>query len=516
MARPDAPRPRLSLIDRAVAWWDPESALRRVSARVSLDRLRGYEAASRGRLTEGWRASSTSADAEIASAGAVLRDRMRDLVRNNPMAAQAVQVLVNNIVGTGIHPRAATGSEELNKRVDELWSRWSKAADAHGHTDVAGLQVLAVREMIEGGEVFALRRPRRASDRLPVPLQIELREADHLDSAKLDLRPSGARIEQGIEYDAIGRRTGYWMFPDHPGGSHSVFLRRFESVRIPADRVAHLFERQRTQARGVPWGVPAMRALRDVDDWQVAELTRKKTEACLVGVVVETDDAAGGGVAQLVDADGDAVEKFRPGMFSYLRNGKDIRFNTPASTGGVYEWHRVQLHIVAAGFRVPYSLMTGDLSQANFASSRVGLNEFRRMVEQVQWQVVIPMLCEPIWRWFVEAAQIAGLLPEDVEIAAEWAPPKFESVNPLQDAQADALEVRHGFSTLFQQIARRGYDPRRTLEEAAEVAAMLDTLGLVFDSDPRRVSKQGQAQQPGSGGAGGNDQGDGASPAATE
>ncbi len=126
------------------------------------------------------------------------------------------------------------------------------------------------------------------------------------------------------------------------------------------------------------------------------------------------------------------------------------------------------------------------------------------------------MLCEPIWRWFVEAAQIAGLLPEDVEIAAEWAPPKFESVNPLQDAQADALEVRHGFSTLFQQIARRGYDPRRTLEEAAEVAAMLDTLGLVFDSDPRRVSKQGQAQQPGSGGAGGNDQGDGASPAATE
>ncbi len=159
MARPDAPRPRLSLIDRAVAWWDPESALRRVSARVSLDRLRGYEAASRGRLTEGWRASSTSADAEIASAGAVLRDRMRDLVRNNPMAAQAVQVLVNNIVGTGIHPRAATGSEELNKRVDELWSRWAKAADAHGHTDVAGLQVLAVREMIEGGEVFALRRP---------------------------------------------------------------------------------------------------------------------------------------------------------------------------------------------------------------------------------------------------------------------------------------------------------------------------------------------------------------------
>jgi capsid protein len=48
-------------------------------------------------------------------------------------------------------------------------------------------------------------------------------------------------------------------------------------VRIPADRVAHLFERQRVQSRGVPWGTPAMAALRDVDDWQRAELVRKKT-----------------------------------------------------------------------------------------------------------------------------------------------------------------------------------------------------------------------------------------------
>jgi lambda family phage portal protein len=501
---------RETFVDRVVAWWSPERGRQRLVARVSINRLRGYEAASKGRLTEGWRTSSTSADAEITAAGAILRDRMRDLVRNNPLAAQAVQVLVNNIVGTGIRPRAATPDAALNKRVDDLWRAWSARCDAHGHTDFHGVLTLAVREMLEGGDLFAIRRPRRPSDALPVPLQIELREADHLDAARFDNPRAGSRIDGGIEYDSLGRRTGYWLFPDHPGNASPVFLRRFESVRIPADRVAHLYERQRVQARGVPWGVPAMRALRDVDDWQVAELVRKKTEACMVGIVIEADDS-GSGVAQVLDSDGEAIENFRPGMFGYARNGKDIKFNTPASTGGVYEWHRVQLHIVAAGFRVPYALLTGDLSQANFASSRVGLNEFRRMVEQVQWQTVIPMFCEPVWRWFVEAAQTASALPERGPIPVEWAPPRFESVNPLQDVQADALEVRNGFSTLMQQIARRGYDPVEVLNEIAATNAALDRMGLVLDSDPRAVTKSGQAQQPAA-----DDTGDRPPPSASE
>jgi len=237
-----------------------------------------------------------------------------------------------------------------------------------------------------------------------------------------------------------------------------------------------------------------MRSIRDVDDWQVAELVRKKTEACLVGVVLGADEPEQGVMPAIEDADGQRIEQFRPGIFAYARNGKDIKFSQPASTGGVYEWHRTQLHIIAAGFRVPYALMTGDLSQSNFASSRVGLNEFRRMVEQLQWQTVIPMFCDRVWGWFIEAAQLAGSLP-DGDIPVEWAPPKFESVNPLQDVQADQLEVRAGFSTLRQQIARRGYDPDKVLAEIAETGALLDALGIVVDTDPRRVSKAGQAQQ---------------------
>lgn len=496
MAKPTdtGPDVRWGLMDAALAMVAPNRAARRYAARVTISNMRrNYEAASRGRGTSGWKAGSTSADAEIALAGAALRNRMRDLVRNNPIAAQAVQVLVNNIVGTGIRPRAATADPALNRQVDDLWRRWAARCDAHGHTDFHGLLGLAVREMIEGGEVFAVAQARRRENGRDVPLRIELREADHLDDARFDSRQDGTTISQGIETDRNGRRRAYWMFPEHPGNNAPVFSRRLESVRIDAERVAHLFERQRVQSRGTPWGTPAMRAIRDVDDWQTAELVRKKTEACMVGIVFGADEDQQSIAPVIQDADGNRVEQFEPGLIAYARGGKDIKFNQPASTAGVYEWHRTQLHIIAAGFRVPYSLMTGDLSQANFSSTRAGLNEFRRMVEQVQWQTVIPMFCEPIWRWFVLAAQTQGLLP-DGEIPAEWGPPKFESVNPLQDVQADLLEVRAGFSTLPQQIARRGYDPAEIIAEWADFAKKADAAGLVFDSDPRKVSKAGLVQ----------------------
>jgi lambda family phage portal protein len=481
-------------LDRALALVSPRVAARRYAARVALGNMRrAYDGAQKGRRTDGWRTAGTAADAEIAAAGGILRDRMRDLVRNNPLAARAVSVLVNNLVGSGIRPRAATADPAMNEMVDKLWTRWAEQCDADGHTDFHGLTSLAVREMIEGGEVFAIRRRRRMADRLPVPCQVELKEADHLDGARFGDTAAGSRVAQGIEYDREGRRSAYWLFPDHPGDRSPTFGRRMEAVRVEAGAVAHLYERQRVQSRGVPWGTPAIRALRDVDDWQNAELVRKKTEACLVGIVFGAEEDQQSIAPVIQDADGNRVEQFEPGLIAYARGGKDIKFNQPASTSGVYEWHRVQLHIIAAGFRVPYELMTGDLSQVNFSSIRAGLNEFRRMIDAMQWQIVIPGFCAPVWRWFLDAAFTAGLIPT-VDVPAEWAPPSFESVNPLQDAQTDLLETRAGFATLPQQIAKRGYDPKKVLAEYAECLALADGLGLVLDSDPRKVSQAGLTQ----------------------
>ena len=150
--------------DRAIASVAPRAAAKRVLARQAFETLtRGYDGAAKGRRTDGWRAPGSSADTEIGVAGALLRDRMRDLVRNNPHAAKAVAVLVNNVIGAGIMPRAASGDDKLDRKVDALFERWTAECDADGQLDFYGLQTLICREMIE-----AARPRRRAISRRPM------------------------------------------------------------------------------------------------------------------------------------------------------------------------------------------------------------------------------------------------------------------------------------------------------------------------------------------------------------
>jgi capsid protein len=108
--------------------------------------------------------------------------------------------------------------------------------------------------------------------------------------------------------------------------------------------------------------------------------------------------------------------------------------------------------------------------------------------------VAIPVFCQPVWDWFIEAAWAAGLLPEPVA-AVEWQPDGFEAVDPQKDATADLMEIRMGTKTLRQAIAQRGWNPDAMLEEIARTNADLDRLEITLDSDPRKVTQQGLMQR---------------------
>lgn len=487
-----------SMFDRALAALAPRAAAARLAGKMAYANLaaRSYDGAATGRRTDGWRTAGTSADTEIAGGGPILRNRMRDLVRNNPHAAKAVSVWAANIVGDGFTPYAATGDEKLDARIDQLWETWAKECDADGRGDFHALTTLAVREMVESGEFLIRRRRRRAADGLTIPLQLQGMEADHLDESRIEYdRVGGGRTVRGIEYDRKGQRSAYWIFPDHPGDIGVALSVNRGSIRIPADQIIHLFKRDRVQQRGVPWGSPVIRSLRDLDDWTNAELVRKKTEACLVAMVMGADEGEQGIAPSVTDSNGRVIERFEPGLIAYARGAKQIEFNQPAASSGVSEWLTAQLHIIAAGWGVPYELLTGDLSDVNFTSHRAGLNEFRRQVSAIQWQVVIPVFCQTVWDWFIEAAWAAGLIPV-ATAACEWQPAGFESVNPQQDAAADLAEMRMGTLPLPRAIAKRGYNPKAVMRQYAETFALLDKLGIVLDSDPRKVTQQGLSQKP--------------------
>jgi len=369
-------------LDRTVGFVSPAAGLRRARQRAAMRLLfRGYEGAKLGRRTDGWVTAGTGANTEIGPALVRLRDRSRDLVRNNPYAAKAVQAVVSNLVGTGILPRARSDDTALNDHTDKLWARFAEACDADDLTDFSGLQALIVRAMVESGECLLRIRERRIEEGLPVPLQLQLLEPDHLDTTKTGELANGGFVVQGVEFDALGRRRAYWLYPVHPGEVATFRKASLSSRPVPATSVLHLFDRLRPgQVRGVPWFAPVILKLRDLDDYDDAELVRKKIEACFAAFVTGSEDEETLGSAG-TDADGGRVENFEPGMIEYLAPGKDVKFASPTHAGGYAEYMRVQLHAIAAGVGLTYELLTGDLSQVNYSSIRAGLIEFRRRME---------------------------------------------------------------------------------------------------------------------------------------
>ena len=121
----------MNWLDRAVGYVAPQAGLRRARQRAALAALaRSYEGARLGRRTEGWVVAGTGANTEIGTALPRLRDRSRDLVRNNPYAAKAAQAVVSNLVGTGILPRARSADVSITGRASRDGGETTSARSA--------------------------------------------------------------------------------------------------------------------------------------------------------------------------------------------------------------------------------------------------------------------------------------------------------------------------------------------------------------------------------------------------
>jgi len=107
---------------------------------------RNYEGASKSKRTENWITSSSSSNSELKGSLSLLRDRARDLVRNDPHAARGIQAIVSNTISTGIIPQAK-GTNINAKKLDDLFKLWGDTilCDADGHHDFYGLQSLVMK-----------------------------------------------------------------------------------------------------------------------------------------------------------------------------------------------------------------------------------------------------------------------------------------------------------------------------------------------------------------------------------
>ncbi|MBF0160335.1 MAG: phage portal protein, partial [Magnetococcales bacterium] len=349
-------------------------------------RMGGYEAAAAGRRLGNWQPGADSINTLLFRDADRMRSRARDMIRRNAWACNAIDSLVSNLVGTGIKPQSTHVDTAFKERVHALWLQWTHEADAHGQSGFYGMQALATRAMVEGGEVLARLRNRLENDGLTVPLQVQLLEPEHLPLAYSTDLPNGNVIRAGIEFDRIGRRVAYHLYREHPGERIGSMASATELMRIPASEVIHMFRPLRPgQLRGEPWLAQALVKLHELDQYDDAELVRKKTAALIAGFITKPSPefAVAGEDGLSADEEGSAPVTWAPGTMQMLLPGEDVKFSDPTDVGGNYgEFMRTQLRAIAVGIGLTYEQLTGDLTGVNYSSIRAGMVEFRRRMEQ--------------------------------------------------------------------------------------------------------------------------------------
>lgn len=452
---------------------------------------RGYDAASAGRRTAGWRTPATSANSENSPNLSRLRFIGRDLERNNPWAVKALYTITSNVVGEGIRAKAVNGNAGQRQRAEKLWKQWaeSTACDFDGIRNFYSIQELVMRTLARDGECLV--RFRRNPDMPHVPLQMQVLEPDYLDPYRIINPDTGNRVIDGIEVDMEGRRVAYWLYPHHPGDTRTVlWFNALVSHRVPLDQVVHVYKQDRPgELRGVSWFAPVAITLRDLSDFEGAELVRQKIAACFTVFVKDVDGGDDPTTDMTQDPLDEVLEKVEPGIVEYLPPGKDVSFAAPPETHTFDPFSRAQLRKVAAGMGLTYESLTGDMSQTNFSSARMGWVEMGRNVESWRWRLLIPMLCIPVWEHFIEAASLTGPSLEGVD--SYWTAPRRETIDPLKETEASMRAMRAGIKSWSETARENGYDPEALAAEMGEDIKRFDRYGLILDCDPRKTAING-------------------------
>jgi lambda family phage portal protein len=422
----------------------------------------GYDAATPSRRLAGFVGSNASVNALLVGSGDELRSKSHKIVRENAWASGAIDGWTANAIGTGIKPQPRIKDAALKRQIVELWSDSVDEMDAAGVTDYYGLQALAWRTMMEGGEAFIRIRSRRPSDGLAVPIQFQVLEADHTPLNLMQRLENGNTVRAGIEFNAIGQRVAYWMYPEHPQSGITQFVSDNQPRRVPADQVIHLFAPTRPgQLRGEPWLTRALIKLWNLDQWDDATLERQKLGAMLLAWITENSPdgvdpllassrTLGMDNGSVTAPEGIEFGKLEPGTMLKMLMGEELNFFQPPDVGANYSnFNEAQQRWVAQATKaLPYEDLTGDVSKVNYSSIRARNLAFRRICEQLQFSVMVFQFCRPVYNAWMDAAVLSGALnipgyasnPRQFR-RCNHRTPKWAWVDPLKDAQAEILLI---------------------------------------------------------------------------
>lgn len=446
-----------------------------------------------------------------------LRERSRDLVRNNPLAGGSINTNVTNTVGRGLRlqpridrKRLGLTEEAADEKEREFQSLFTAVADQLDITRTlrfSGLQDLACRTPLESGDALVIRRYRKNPGDV-LGLKLQLVEGDRICNP--GQRFDTDRLRAGVEFDADGAPVAYNVADRHPNDLFAFGIPKWS--RVPAfdkngmRQALHLFKVRRPgQSRGVPYLAPVIESFKQLGRYSEAEIMAAVVNAMMtVFISMEAEDEGVNPLATVNDDEQTAAEveetnEYKLGSGTILSLNPGEKAEVPSANRPNTNFDPFVMAIlrqIGVALELPFEVMIKHFT-ASYSASRAALLEaWRYFMVARDW--VAGSFCQPVYEWVIAEAVAREILDapgffEDplarrAWLSAAWIGDSPGQLDPKKEADAAVVRVNNGFSTLEMEVASlSGANWEDVHEQRAKEARLRKEAGLDIEPVAERV-----------------------------
>jgi len=396
-------------------------------------------------------------------------EQARDMDRNDAVIGILADRRVDNIVQSGFKLDPKTGDKGLDL---ELWNRWTEYANDPEKCDIAGESTWAEierycarAESIDGDIVIT--GTREGSFQV-------------IESHSIQTKTKTPNTFLGVTTDQFGRRLQYHVLEElnefaTKGESKPIDVRDENGRR----QVFHVYNPKRVlQTRGVTQLAPVFAYAGMLEDINFAKLVQQQVVSCFAifrkqGLTPAMQMAGyGESSIETTPAGTRQIEGISPGMEIIGNPGEELQgFSPDVPNSGYFEQVKLILQVLGVNFGLPLCLVLMDGSETNFSGWRGAVDEARKGFVADQLNLV-RRLHKPAYEWW-----LSQLIEEDKELrnwsekskvkiySHNWNLPTWSYIEPVADAEGDAVQLRNALTSPRRLHSARGGDWEETAEE---------------------------------------------------
>lgn len=472
----------MNLLDKAIGYISPETAFRRQIAR---DAMSSYRGAVPTRVDRSFGGSQSATNTRIPSQSDQrgLRDRARNLERQNPIAAGLLDRSVENVIGTGIQIEPLTESPEFNKAAADWWENWKQSCDVRGQFHFDAFQRMMFRSFLRDGDVGTVLVDAGGTGKL------QAIEGDYIASPAGKYQ--GGLTVDGVELNRAGGIRRFWI-----RSVDEKYKETFTSVAA-SDFIFLANVDRFGEVRGTSNFKQCFTLFDMIDGYLEGTVTASRA-ATLFALLIKKENRQGFsalGYGTNGAGESQRVLNVESGMVKYLNPGESVEQVNPAHPNQSFpEAFAAFVRPLGLKFGLPLEEILMDYSRANYTVSRAIKMKIQRVADIFQ-QNFASQFVSRVYQWSLSKAVNTG----EIGVAApddfwkhEWIPQPLPLVDPNKEIEAAKAAIELGVDARTYVARGMGYRFTDLCEQNERDEALMELHGL--NPPPQRVATPGTDQ----------------------